>query len=77
MSRGAKRSPLIRGIDRPGDRLSWAWMDEDEKRTDDRKPAKAGPAVKADREARLAAALRTNLRRRKAGAAKPERGGTS
>jgi hypothetical protein len=45
-------------------------MDEDEKRTDDRKAGK--PAPTSEREARLAAALRANLRRRKASAPKPD-----
>jgi hypothetical protein len=49
-------------------------MDEEEKRTDDRKAGKSEP--KSEREARLAAALRDNLRRRK-GASKPDRSSES
>jgi hypothetical protein len=50
-------------------------MDEDEKRADDRQPGKTAPAPKLERETRLAAALRANLRRRKAASPKP--GGAS
>lgn len=46
-------------------------MDKDEKRTDDRKAGKRAPAAGTDREDRLAAALRANLRRRKGAAPKP------
>jgi len=45
-------------------------MDDDEKRTDDRKARKPSPS--SEREARLAAALRANLRRRKTTAPKPD-----
>jgi hypothetical protein len=44
-------------------------MDDDEKRTDDRQAGK--PPPRSERETRLAAALRANLRRRKASAPKP------
>jgi len=60
-------------IDRPIGRIHSARMDD----TRDEREAGAGrgrgavrPAPKDDREARLAAALRANLRRRKAGATK-------
>ena len=50
-------------------------MDEDEKRADDRRSdGKPMAAAKSEREARLAAALRDNLRRRKAAPAKPLNG---
>lgn len=65
MSPGAKR----RGIDPLARRASWGWMDKDEKPP--RAVATPKPAANDAREARLAAALRANLRRRKAAAPKP------
>jgi hypothetical protein len=46
-------------------------MDKDEKPPDPAAPRKTRPAADDGREARLAAALRANLRRRKAAAPKP------
>jgi hypothetical protein len=46
-------------------------MDEDEKSGKVAAPPKTRPAADDGREARLAAALRANLRRRKAAAPKP------
>jgi hypothetical protein len=48
-------------------------MDEDETSADAAAPRKPKPAANDEREARLAAALRANLRRRKAAAPKPVR----
>jgi hypothetical protein len=48
-------------------------MDDDEPPAEARSGRKSAPAARDEREARLAAALRANLRRRKA--AEPGRGG--
>jgi hypothetical protein len=66
MSRGAK-SPG--GLTLRVDALAAAGMDKDEKPP--RAAASPKPAPGDGREARLAAALRANLRRRKAAAPKP------
>ena len=72
MSQGAKRRAEREVLTGRRVGLAGRCMDKDEKRTDDRQQANAASSAKEEREARLAAALRANLRRRKA-AAKPGR----
>jgi hypothetical protein len=60
-------------IDRPIRRISSGGMDEEHDPSAKASPGKVGGSPKDDREARLAAALRANLRRRKAAPPKPQR----